>query len=99
MTARQTLRAAFALFLLALLAWSVTGCTAPQIDSAAAYLHGRVDEYREADRAKDRAKREGSKRVHCRTSLPDLFTMPHAERHAYLIYCGWIDPPAVTAGQ
>lgn len=89
MTARQALRAAIALFLLALLAWSITGCTSAQVDAAAGYLHGRVDEYREADRAKDAAKRAAAKRIHCRTSLLDLYSMPKLERRAYLEYCGY----------
>lgn len=92
------MRFAIGFFVLALLIWSMSGCTAGQVDGAAAYLHGRADEYRLADVAKDRAKRTAAKRVHCRTSLPDFFSMPQGERAAYAVYCGypldWTENPA-----
>ena len=98
MVGRSVLRTLIGLAVIALLIWSMSGCTAAQIDGAAAYLHGRVDELRLADVAKDRAKRTAAKRVHCRTSLPDFFSMPQGERAAYAVYCGypldWTEAPA-----
>ena len=87
--ARFMMLGVFLVVFMAIVVLALFGCTATQVDTAAAYLHGRTDEYRAADNAAEQAKREAAKRVHCRTSVTDLYSMPKSDRATYLAYCGF----------